>query len=235
MNAAQSVAWATCSNLGVDRWRVIAQDLDGIVDVIDAQPQSLSSIKLWSLLDRLPDWPGKPDRLQVEVVATVPWLEQRLTEAFGDTFSNEMGKTVGVFLNRLLPDGRAYAGGFPISRAGGLDTLSVEQLAALISTHGARFLRQVSSGSAFDDANFLSPKLLDPVNWTVRRAIALETLGRLSSARAMLSELAPRVEHDLKVKYSEIAAVSRTLDPTEQVRTHLARFNIAIDALRGDA
>lgn len=232
--AAHSVGAALGLLAGPGRWHVV-EDRYGIVDVTDVQPQSLSTVKLWSLSDGPVDWPNEADKLQVELVVTLPWLEERLVKLLGSAFANEMGKTVSVFLHRLVPNGLTYAAGFPISHNSGQGKLSVRQLAQLIAAHGVPFFSSVTSGDAFDDGAFLSPKLLDPVNWTVRRAIALEWLGRHPSARAALVELAPKVESDLQEKYTAIAAISRSSDPAERVRSELARFHSAIEALRGDA
>jgi hypothetical protein len=211
-------------------WRIVTDD-HGIVELNHTNPEAFVSMSMWSMLDRQPNWPVESDKLQIELVCTLPWLEQRVAQTLGDTFLNEMGKTVSVFLHRLIPKGRQYGSGFPVSQTSTMEDLSIPQLSSLVATFGLPFFQRVVSKECFSEASFLPPTLIDPVNWAVRRALAESASNQEVSAASMLAELAPQVERDLDSKYSAIASVSRRVDRNERVRAGVERLHGAIQRL----
>jgi hypothetical protein len=225
--APHTLALVTQSTGALAKWHIV-ENTSGVVELVDIQPTAHSSVCIWSIRDGAPDWPNEPDTLQIELVSRLPWLEERLSREFGDTFANEMGKTISVFLHRLVPDGRKYGSGFPVVSVAQSRHLSVQELAELVLARGMPFLRRVASEEGLLDADFLPPTLLDPVNWAVRRAIVLTAGGHETSCSSALATLAPKVERDLKAKYTAIAAVSKAIDPEERVRAGIARLNHAI-------
>lgn len=228
--APHTLAFTVQSRNALVDWELIANDY-GIVELIHTNHEALVSMSIWSMLDRKPDWPADSDKLQIELVCTLPWLEQRVAQTLGDTFLNEMGKTVSVHLHRLIPDGRKYGLGFPVSQTPTTEELSIPQLSSLAATFGLPFLQRVVSRECFNEACFLPPTLMDPVNWAVRRALAVSASDHGMSAASRLAQLAPQVERDLDSKFSAIASVSRTVDRNERVRASMERLGGAIQRL----
>jgi hypothetical protein len=89
-------------------WR-LDSDAQGIHrHVNDSVPGALQTVAIWSMKD---GEAGRrtTDTIQVEVLVRLHRLEEFVTSRLGPLCTNEMGKTVSMFLHRLIPDGRRFA------------------------------------------------------------------------------------------------------------------------------
>ena len=191
--------------------------------VNDSVPGALQTVAIWSLKDGEAQR-QTTDTIQVEVLVRLHGLEEFITSYLGPLYVNEMGKTVSVFLHRLIPEGRRFAQGFPLEGHPSSGNASCAQVIDSLSTYGFPFALEVATGARLLSEEPFDPKLVDPMKWEVRRVLFTVANQPGADPAALLRAAIVRIESGLKAKFDSLARFSRSVDPDSEIKIRLDAF-----------
>lgn len=204
-------------------WR-LDSDAQGIHrHVNEIVPGAPQTVAIWSLKDGEAARQAT-DTIQVEVLVRLQALEEFITSRLGPLYANEMGKTVSMFLHRLIPEGRRFAQGFLLEGQPSSGNVSCAQMIELLSAYGFPFALEVATGTRLLSDEPLDPKLVDPMKWEVRRVLFALAHQPHAEPAALLRATAVRVESALKAKFDSLARFSRGVDPESEIKMRLDAF-----------
>ena len=204
-------------------WR-LESDAQGIRrHVNDGVASALQTVAVWSMKGSV-EGRQTTDTIQVEVLVRIHGLEEFITSHLGSLYANEMGKTVSVFLHRLIPEGRRFAQGFLLEGHPSSSNASCAQVIELLSEYGFPFALEVATGNRLLDDKPLDPRLVDPMKWEVRRVLFALAYQLDAEPAALLRAAAVRMESGLKAKFDALAQFSRSVDSASEIKMRLDAF-----------
>jgi hypothetical protein len=212
----------------------IVQSLQGGIYSISNEltPGVAQIVSLWSTKSGAVDSSGA-DVVQIELRVRLHYLERFIEEHLGSGYANEFGKTVGIFLHRLIADGKKYSQGFELnSQARGGDR-SCGGVFKLIEAHGFPFMCRVASGRTLLDGSGITPILVDPLNWEVRRLIAELTSDSTVSLPDAANKARSRLKIGLEEKFSKMAKINSGINVMKEVAAREEKFTYCIQVLSG--
>lgn len=191
------------------------------------------TIAIWSMSD-----PGKTpatrDVVQVEISVRLNDLEDFIADRLGPGYANEMGKTVSVFLHRLIPDGKTYGQGFPLDGAVSPSNASCDRLVDFIEHYGLPFASKAMSGALFAHMPDGFEMLVDPLKWEVRRILVELANDSSLSPESALEGADDRLTKELKKKFTRMASVNRNVDVEREIDTRTLAYRQFVQLLLDD-